>query len=180
VAPHVHALFVLFTAYTFMILTYRATGATIVMVLALVCVVLQRAVVRAPAFLWVFAAWVGWAGLSYALNPTADAELWDALIEHGKLILVVLVAVNALRTPTQIRRFLLFLVVSLWSFRPVRHCRTMSWVHGLRARGRAVHLRQLKRSRGDLTAGARPRIRVVGIREIAPPPAMDWLGAAPH
>ncbi len=129
-------LFVLFTAYTFMILTYRAKGATIVMVLALVCVVLQRAVVRAPAFLWVFAAWVGWAGLSYALNPTADAELWDALIEHGKLILIVLVAVNALRTPTQIRRYLLFVVVSFMVF-PARST-LQNYVMGYTVFGRAV------------------------------------------
>jgi O-antigen ligase len=128
--------FVLFTAYTFMILTYRASGATVVMVLALVCVVLQRAVVRAPAFLWVFAAWVGWAGLSYTLNPTANAELWDALLEHAKLILVVLVAVNALGTPTQIRRYLLFVVVSFMVF-PARST-LQNYVMGYTVFGRAV------------------------------------------
>src|SRR2546427_9612619 len=78
-------MFVLFSAYTFMILTYRAKGATIVMVLALAFFLLQRAAIRVPAFLWVFAAWIGWAGLSYVVNPSTDPDLWDALLEHAKL-----------------------------------------------------------------------------------------------
>lgn len=129
-------LFVLFTAYTFMILTYRASGATIVMVLALLCVVLQRTPVRVPGFLWIFAAWVGWAGLSYALNPTADAVLWTALIEHAKLLLVVLVAVNAVRSPTQIRYYLAFVVVSFMLF-PARST-LQNYVMGYTVFGRAV------------------------------------------
>jgi len=129
-------LLVLFSAYTFMILTYRAKGATIVMVLALAFFVLQRAAIRVPTFLWLFTAWIGWAGVSYALNPSNDPDLWTALVEHAKLLLIILIAVNAVRTPTQLRRYILFVVVSFMLF-PGRST-LQNYVFGYTVFGRAV------------------------------------------
>src|SRR5882762_1183319 len=129
-------LFVLFAAYTFMILTYRAKGATVVMVLALVFLVFQRAALRVPAFVLLFVAWISWAAIGYALNPSADAVLWDSLVEHAKLALIILVAVNAVRTPTQMRYCLAFVVVSFILF-PARST-LQNYVTGYTVFGRAV------------------------------------------
>jgi len=114
--------FVLFLVYVFIILTYRLPGATIVMAAALLSLFLQREALRAPNFLGLFAAWMMWAILGYAATPYPDV-VWSAFIDYFKILLVTLVAVNALRTPTQVRYCMLFVLVSYVLF-PVRSALT--------------------------------------------------------
>jgi O-antigen ligase len=127
--------FILLLVYTFIILTNRIPGATFVMGAALLSLLVQRQVLRAPAFLWLLAAWLVWAVLGYTTTLYPD-RVWDSLLEHGKILLVVLVAVNALRTPAQIRVFLVFLLASYILF-PIRSTLT-NYLLGYTLFGRAV------------------------------------------
>jgi len=127
--------FILFLVYAFIILTNRIPGATFVMAAALLSLLIQRQALRAPPFFWLLAVWLGWAVLGYAVTPYPD-HVWASLIEHGKILLVVLVAVNALRTPDQIRVFLLLLVGSYILF-PIRSTLT-NYLGGYTLLGRAV------------------------------------------
>jgi len=127
--------FVLFLVYVFIILTNRIPGATFVMGAALLSLLVQRQALRAPPFLWLLAAWLAWAVLGYAVTSYPD-RVWASLTEHGKILLVVLVAVNALRTPAQIRVFLILLVVSYILF-PIRSTLT-NYLLGYTLLGRAV------------------------------------------
>jgi putative inorganic carbon (HCO3(-)) transporter len=127
--------FVLFLAYVFMILTFRIPGATVTMAAALLSLALMRNTFLAPSFLWLFAAWLIWAGLGYAVTPYRD-QVWGSLIEHAKILLVTVVAVNALRTPAQIRAFMVFVLVSFILF-PIRSTLT-NYLLGYTVQGRAV------------------------------------------
>jgi O-antigen ligase len=119
----------------FIIVTYRFQVASIVMVVALGTLFLQRSALRAPTFLWLFAAWIVWAGIGYSATRYPDA-VWEALTERSKVLLVALVAVNALRTGTQIRYFMLFVLVSFLLF-PARSA-LVNYVTGNTMFGRAI------------------------------------------
>jgi O-antigen ligase len=117
----------------FINLTYRVPGATIVMAAALLTLFLQREHFRAPTFLGLFVASMMWAILGYAVTPYPDV-VWPALVDYLKVILVTLVAVNALRTATQVRYCMLFVLVSYVLF-PVRSALT-NYLLGYRLAGR--------------------------------------------
>jgi O-antigen ligase len=127
--------FVVFLAYVFIIVTYKLGLGTAAMVLALCALVFERQRLRAPRFLGFLAAWIAWAALGYVATPYPD-EVWAALIQHGKLFLVALVAVNALRTGTQIRYFIVFVLASYLLF-PIR-ATLLNYVGGYTNLGRAV------------------------------------------
>ena len=103
--------FVGLLAYVFVIMTYRLPIGTVVMAGALVSLLLQRQSLRVPLFLWLFAAWTAWAVVGYLTTPYPGV-VRESLIERGKLLLVTLVAINALRTGTQVRYFMLFTLAS--------------------------------------------------------------------
>lgn len=127
--------FVVFLLYVFIILTNRLPGATVVMAVAVFSLLLQHEPLRAPKFLWLFAAWLVWAGLGYLWTPYPTA-VRPAVIDQAKILIVILVAVNALRTPAQIRYFMLFLVVSYLLF-PIRSS-LMAYAGGYTRAGRAI------------------------------------------
>ena len=127
--------FVAFLTYMFVIVTYKFGVATLTMAVALASLLVQRERVRVPKFLWLFAAWTAWAGVGYAVTAYPD-QVWPNLIEQGKLLLVALVAVNALRTTAQIRYFMLFLLLSYLLF-PVR-ATLVNYATGYRVFGRAL------------------------------------------
>ncbi len=127
--------FVAFLAYTFIIVTFRLPVATVVAAIAILSLFLQRDALRAPHFLWLYAAWVGWGILGYAVTPYPD-QVRASLIEHGKVVLVTLVAVNALRTAPQVRGFMLFLLASYIVF-PVRST-LVNYATGYTLSGRAI------------------------------------------
>jgi O-antigen ligase len=127
--------FVVFLAYIFIIVTYRVNIATVVMAVALLTMFLEREPVRVPTFLWLFAAWMAWAGVGYAASSYPD-HVWPSLIEQGKVLLVTLVAVNAIRTTAQVRFFMLFVLLSYLLF-PVRST-LVNYVVGYTRFGRAV------------------------------------------
>ena len=127
--------FVVFLAYVFIIVTYKLGLGTVAMALALVSLCFIHQPLRAPRFLWFFAAWTVWAAIGYAVTPYPD-EVWAALVQQGKLLLVAVVAVNALRTRNQVIYFMLFVLVSYLLF-PIR-ATLVNYVTGYRNVGRAV------------------------------------------
>src|SRR6266576_3054926 len=127
--------YILFLAYLFTIVTGRLPIGTVAMILALCSLVVQRAPLRAPVFVWLFAAWALWASLGYAMTQYPDM-VEETLINHGKILLVAFVAVNALRTGTQIRFFIVFVLVSYVLF-PARST-IVNYLHGYTLFGRAV------------------------------------------
>jgi O-antigen ligase len=127
--------FVAFLAYVCIMLTARLHVATAVMALGLMMLFVQREPLRVPRFLWLFAAWIAWASIGFLTTRYPD-RVWDSITEHGKLVLVTLVAVNALRTATQVRYFLLFVLVSYLLF-PARSA-LVGYVTGNTLFGRAI------------------------------------------
>jgi O-antigen ligase len=127
--------FIGFLAYVFIIMTYRLPIGTLAMAAALVGLILQGQTLRAPAFFWLFAAWTGWAAIGSLVTPYPEV-VSEMLIERAKLVLVVLVAVNTLRTGTQLRYFLLFVLVTYLLF-PARST-LMNYVRGETLLGRAI------------------------------------------
>jgi O-antigen ligase len=127
--------FVGLLAYVFVIMTYRLPIGTVVMAGAFVSLLLQRQSLRVPPFLWLFAAWTAWAVVGYMTTPYPDV-VRESLIERGKLLLVTFVAINALRTGTQVRYFMLFTLVSYILF-PARST-LVNYVTGNTLLGRAI------------------------------------------
>src|SRR5437764_15369373 len=85
--------FILFLAYLFTIVTGRLPVGTVVMVLAIASLFLQRATLRTPGFLGLFAAWTLWAALGYAVTRYPEV-VGDSLTDRAKFVLVPVVAVN--------------------------------------------------------------------------------------
>jgi len=127
--------FILLLGYLFTILTGRLPVGTLVMSLALASLLLQGRSLRVPPFLFLFLAWMMWALVGYAMT-SYPAVVSDALTEHSKVFLVALVAVNALRTRTQIRYFVVFVLVAYILF-PARST-LVNYLHGYTLFGRAV------------------------------------------
>jgi probable O-glycosylation ligase (exosortase A-associated) len=110
--------FTAFLVYVFVILSYRFPVGDIAVAAALLGLLLQRHPLRLPPFLLWFGAFLGWIALGYVQSQYRDV-VWLALIDLLKLWLIVLVGVNALRTPAQIRFFMVF-VVGLFAIFPIR------------------------------------------------------------
>ncbi|HKC41754.1 MAG TPA: hypothetical protein VKC15_19585, partial [Gemmatimonadales bacterium] len=127
--------FVAFLGYVLIIVTYKLGMGTAAMVLALLTLFFERQRLRAPRFLGFFAAWVAWAAIGYFATPYPD-DVWATLVQQGKLVLVALVAVNALRTPAQVRIFIVFVLASYLLF-PVR-ATLVNYMHGYTNLGRAI------------------------------------------
>jgi O-antigen ligase len=128
--------FLAFLAYAFVILTYRVPIGTAVMSAALMGLILQRQSVRVPPFLWLYAAFLAWAAVGQVTTAYPEAVSFF-LGEQIKVLLVALVAVNALRTGIQIRHFMIFVLVSYLLF-PARSTLVNYFVTGNTLFGRAI------------------------------------------
>jgi len=127
--------FIAYLGYIFIIVTYKFGIGSVMMAVALATLLLQPERIRTPRFLWWFVAWIFWASIGYLTTPFPEF-VRESLIEHIKVLLVGLVAVNALRTTTQVRYFMLFMVFSFLLF-PVR-ATLISYARGETVMGRAV------------------------------------------
>jgi O-antigen ligase len=107
-------LYVAFLVYLFAIVTFVFPG-NLGMVVALVALPFQRERMRLPALLWVFGAYLLWAAFTSGGTQFPEA-VNERLLAYGKLWLIALVAVNALRTQAQIRFFLVFGLVAFALF----------------------------------------------------------------
>ncbi len=108
------------------------------MAVALLGLLFQKRKIHVPAPVVWLGLWFGWAALSWFLSANsgnleapgfitrsgivragAYAESRDALISLGKMCLIVLVAINALRTPSQVRFFVVYFL-ALFATHPAR------------------------------------------------------------
>jgi putative inorganic carbon (hco3(-)) transporter len=96
--------------YVFSIVTYRLPLATPAMLMAIAGVFMGREKVRMPAVLVVFGVFILWAGVGYTQTAYGPV-VWEQLVLFGKLWLIAFAAVNTIRTPAQIRFFIVFFLV---------------------------------------------------------------------
>ncbi len=104
--------------FTFTIVTYRLPLGDVGIAIALVGLVLQRDKLRVPFPVWLFGTFVLWALVASFESPYADIAR-DKVVEYLKLLMIMLVVVNALRTEGQLRFYLLFFLACFVLY-PVR------------------------------------------------------------
>lgn len=121
-----------FCIYTFAIVTYYLPVGDVGVVIALVGLLLDRSKVRVPFPMWIYGAFVFWAFAASLASPYPEIAL-EKFVEHLKLFVIMLVALNALRTEGQVRFYLLFFLGCFVLF-PVRG----TLVGGEDVQGRAV------------------------------------------
>jgi O-antigen ligase len=121
--------------YVFAIVTYRAPIATPAIVMALAGVFLSGVRIRVPAFLIVFAAFIGWGYIGYTQSVFPGA-VREQLILLTKLWVIAFAAVNTLRTKAQVRFFLVFFLVC-FATHPARGA-IFNYFYGYTVFGRAL------------------------------------------
>ncbi len=131
-------LYVSFVAYVFIIITYKLPIGTEAMIAALIGLMIVKHKVRTPQFVVLLGFFVVWSGLGFL--QTASQDLVETAISgRAKIVLISLVAVNALRTGPQIRFFQLMYVSAFMLF-PAR-ASLLGWFKGEgvgRQAGRAI------------------------------------------
>lgn len=128
--------FVAFLAFTFAIVTYLIPIGNVAMAIALVALPFQHGKFRTPAPLLIFAFFVIWAAQSYfgtAYPEVVSEELWGLF----KLWLIALVAVNVLRSRSQVRFFVIFFLGCFALF-PARGAIANYFIYGYTEFGRAI------------------------------------------
>lgn len=125
-----------FLVYVFVVTTFQLNVADWAIGIAAVGLLVQREPLRFPPLLLWFAVYIAWGFIGYTQSdygPTVFKRLEDM----AKLWVIVLVAVNALRTRAQLRFFLLFFLAA-YAFYPVRGAYFNYYLYGQKPGGRAV------------------------------------------
>jgi len=104
--------------FTFAVVTYRLPIGEVGIAIAAVGLVLQLGNVRVPFPVWLYGAFVLWTFAASLTSSYADIAL-DAVLERLKLLAIMLIVVNALRTEGQLRFYLMFFLGCFVLF-PVR------------------------------------------------------------
>jgi probable O-glycosylation ligase (exosortase A-associated) len=125
-----------FLGYVFAVTTYRLPIGDISMAIALIGLLTQRDRFRFPALIVSFALFLVWAVIGYSLTRD-PALVYLRLQVVGKLMVISLVAVNALRTRANIR-FFIFFWLACFAFFPVRGALFNYYVYGETVYGRAA------------------------------------------
>jgi O-antigen ligase len=96
-----------FCMFTFAIVTYYLPVGELGIVIGLVGLLLDRQKLRFPFPVWIYGAFVLWAFIASLASPYPEIAL-ERVVDHLKLWVIMLVAVNALQTEGQVRFYLLF------------------------------------------------------------------------
>ncbi len=107
-----------FLTYIFVILTFRIDVGDVAVAMALVGILFQGGKVVAPPFIIVLSLFVAWCALGLLTTPYPFVSQRETIL-LSKLLLIWFAALNALRTRSQLRFFLLFCVF-LYCTHPVR------------------------------------------------------------
>jgi O-antigen ligase len=110
--------FIAFCFYTFVVVTYFVRGADVAIAVAAIAVALRKEPLRFPAPVWIFAAYVLWGLVSASFSNFADLA-YERNVEDLKLLVIMAIAINVLRTPGQVRFYAMFFVGCFVLF-PVR------------------------------------------------------------
>jgi probable O-glycosylation ligase (exosortase A-associated) len=127
--------FVAFLVYILAIVTYTLPVADVAMAVAIISLLFDLRSIRIPGFLLIFAGFLLWALLGY-LGSSYPEQVGETLILGGKLWLIAFVAVNVLRTPSQLRVFLVFFILCFATY-PARGA-IFNYVGGYTMVGRAI------------------------------------------
>jgi O-antigen ligase len=125
-----------FLLYIFVMTTYQIHIGDAAVGLALLGLVLQREQLRFPPLLVGFVVLLAWCALGLASSAWPDV-VTETLTEFAKLGLILLTAVNALRTRAQIRFFILFWVACFILY-PARGAYVNYFIGGYTIFGRAL------------------------------------------
>lgn len=104
--------------FTFVSVTFHFNVAAVGVAIGAAGIVLQKEKMRLPAPVWLLGAFVLWAFVGSAGSPYSDVAL-DQALEHFKLLVILLVAINAFHSEGQLRFYLYFLLGCFILF-PVR------------------------------------------------------------
>lgn len=121
--------------YVFAIVTYRVPIAAPAMLLSLAGVFFGSAKIRMPAVLLVFGAFILWGFVGYT-HTDYSGPVWQRLTVLLKLWLIAFAAVNVLRTPAQVRFFMVFFLVC-FATHPARGA-IFNYLYGYTVFGRAL------------------------------------------
>jgi probable O-glycosylation ligase (exosortase A-associated) len=121
--------------YIFAITTYRLPIGDVSIVVALVGLLIQRERFRLPGLLAGLGVFLAWCVVGYAVTQDPDL-VWPRLQMVGKLWIIGVVAVNALRTRAQIRFFLVWWL-ACFAFYPVRGALFNYYIYHEMIEGRA-------------------------------------------
>lgn len=124
-----------FCIYTFTIITYKVNIADVGAVIGLLGIFFTKSKFRVPFPVWYFAGFLLWALLASFASPFPEIAR-DRLADGFKLLLIMVVAVNALRTAGQLRFYLIFLLVCFIMY-PVRGA-MVNYMFGYDVFGRAL------------------------------------------
>jgi O-antigen ligase len=124
-----------FVLYMFTITTYFVNVGDIGMVIGLLGLLMLRQPMQVPLHLVLFGIYLGWSLLGMVTSPYPEI-VGQRLIDYGKLWLIGLVAVNALRSRAQIQGYLIFITACFLLF-PARGT-IRNYVVGYRPAGRAA------------------------------------------
>jgi putative inorganic carbon (hco3(-)) transporter len=121
--------------YTLAIVTYVVPIGNLAMAVALLGVLLNPRLIRIPPFLILLALFIIWSAIGYTVSPYRDAvrESLDAAV---RLWLIAFVAVNAIRTPAQLRLYLIFFL-GCFAMYPARGA-IFNYIGGYTVWGRAL------------------------------------------
>ena len=130
------AVYIGFLIYIFVATTYRVPIGDVAVAFAVVGLLVQRNPMRFPPLLAWFGAFIIWGVLGWAQSQYREA-VFERLVDLGKLWIIVLVAVNALRTRAQLRFFILFFL-ACYAFYPVRGSYFNYFLYNSSMSGRAI------------------------------------------
>lgn len=125
-----------FFVFTFAIVTYYFDVAVIGIAIAAVGLFFQSERLRVPFPVWLYGAFVLWAFVASFESNYPDIAR-DQVLEHLKLFVLILVAVNALRMEGQLR-FYLFFFLGCFVLFPIRGTLVNYFVYGNHPFGRAI------------------------------------------
>jgi O-antigen ligase len=126
-----------FLLYLVIVITYRFSGASVVIGGGAACLLLEKKGFRIPGWLIWFAAFLLWGVVVYTKSPYR-AVAWDqGVVEYAKLWLICLVAANTLTTWPRVRFFLIFFLF-LYVSHPVRGVLFNMFIYGSAEQGRSA------------------------------------------
>lgn len=127
--------YVAFLYYILVVVTYRVSGADIAIAVALIGIPFTRAPFSLPPFLLFMGGFVLWCLLGFT-TTNYPKEVHDQVLLISKIWLIALVAVNALRSPAQIR-FYSFVFLGGFMLFPARGA-IVNYLGGYTVWGRAL------------------------------------------
>ncbi len=129
--------YVAFLLYFVIVITYRFSGASFVIAIALGGLIFERGRRSYPYWLAWFSLFLLWGAVSFTQSAYPDIAWNNGVVEFGKLLLICLVAANVLTNGPRIRFFLIFFLF-LYATHPIRGALFNTFLYGYTEESRTV------------------------------------------